>query len=78
MKKLALAILAASGLTAATFALAPAATAAPSGTGSAQQTVDQLQAQGHRVILNKVGSESLDQCTVSSGRRRDHAAEPVG
>ena len=54
-----------------TFGLAAPATAAPSGGGSAQDTVNQLQAQGQRVILNKLGSASLDQCTVSSVRAGD-------
>jgi hypothetical protein len=48
MKKFAFATLAASGLAAATLGLAAPAVAAPSGTGSAQDTVNQLQANGYR------------------------------
>ena len=71
MKKLAVATLATSGLAVVTLGLAAPATAAPSGAGSAQDTVNQLQSEGRRVILNKVGSQPLDQCTVSSVRAGD-------
>ena len=71
MKRFALATLAASGLAAATLALAAPTAAAPSGAGSAEDTVNQLQAEGHRVILNKVGAAPLDRCAVSSVRSGD-------
>jgi hypothetical protein len=47
---------------------AQSATAAPSGPVSAQDTVNQLRSEGYRIILNKVGCGSLDQCTVSAVR----------
>lgn len=52
---------------AAALATAQPATAAPSEPTSA--AVDQLQAQGHRVILNKVGAGSLEDCAVTALRR---------
>jgi hypothetical protein len=45
--------------------LAPAALAAPSGAGFAQHTINALQADGYNVIVNKVGSAPLGQCTVT-------------
>lgn len=85
MKKFTFATLAATGLAAATIGLAGPAMAAPSGGGSAQDTVNSLQANGYRVILNKVGSAPLDQCTVRSVRpgrditqtRTDSGGDPV-
>jgi hypothetical protein len=59
---------AASGLTAATIGLAAPGVAAPSGPGTAQDTVTSLQANGFKAILNKLGSAPLDQCTVTAIR----------
>ena len=50
------------------FASAPAS-AAPSGQTSAQSTISDLEAQGFRVILNKVGNAPIDQCTVTAVRQ---------
>lgn len=36
--------------------------------GSAQQTINRLQSEGYRVIVNKVGNGSLDRCSVKSVR----------
>jgi hypothetical protein len=72
----ALTLLAASGLTAATIGLAGPAVAAPSGIGSAQDTINQLQANGYRVILNKFGDAPLDLCTVTSIRPGREITEP--
>ncbi|WP_234815732.1 hypothetical protein [Mycolicibacterium boenickei] len=47
---------------------APAA-AAPTGQTSAQATIAELEAQGFRVILNKVGNAPMDQCTVTAVRQ---------
>ncbi|MBV8927605.1 MAG: hypothetical protein JO152_00590 [Mycobacteriaceae bacterium] len=41
---------------------------APSGSGSVQDTVNSLQADGYRVILNKTGSAPLAQCTLTAIR----------
>lgn len=45
------------------------ASAAPTGQTSAQATISELEAQGFRVILNKVGNASMDQCTVTAVRQ---------
>jgi hypothetical protein len=74
--KSACSVLVTSGLAAATLGLAAPAVAAPSGTGSAQDTVNQLQANGYRVILNKIGDAPLDQCTVASVRPGREITEP--
>lgn len=51
------------------FAASAQATAAPSGHTSAQATISDLEAQGFRVILNKVGNAPMDQCTVTAVRQ---------
>ena len=57
-----------SGLAAAIIGLAAPAVAAPTGPGSAQQTISELQAQGYTVIVNRVGNAPLDQATVVAVR----------
>ena len=49
------------GVAAAIIGLAAPAAAAPTGPGSAQQTINELQAQGSTVIVNRIGSAPLDQ-----------------
>jgi hypothetical protein len=68
MKKFGIAAAMVSGAAAAIVGLAAPATAAPSGPGSAQQTISQLQAQGYKVIVNRVGNSPLDQATVVAVR----------
>ena len=63
MKKFGIAAAMVSGAAAAIIGLAAPAAAAPAGPGSAQQTIDQLQAQGYKVIVNRVGNSPLDQAT---------------
>jgi hypothetical protein len=58
----------AGGLTAAVLGLAAPAGAAPTGPGNAQDTINQLQAQGYNVIINHVGSTPLAQATVVAVR----------
>jgi hypothetical protein len=53
---------------AAAMGFAGVASAAPSGPTTADQTVEQLKADGLTVILNKTGTAPLDQCTVDSVR----------
>ena len=77
MNKIAFATLASSGLAAATLGLATPAVAAPTGTGSAQDTVKQLEAGGYRVILNRIGGAPLDKCTVASVRPGRQITQPV-
>ncbi|MGA5540349.1 hypothetical protein ACPCIR_00730 [Mycobacterium sp. NPDC051198] len=59
----------ASVATALGFAASVPAYAAPSGQTSAQSTISDLEAQGFRVILNKVGNAPIDQCTVTAVRQ---------
>jgi hypothetical protein len=56
-------VLSAAGLT-----LAATAVAAPTGSSSVDETVNQLKADGYTVIVNKVGAASVDQCTVAAVR----------
>ncbi len=55
-------------LSAAALGWAGAATAAPSGPPSVEQTVNRLQAGGYTVIVNKVGAAPLGQCTLAGIR----------
>ena len=55
---------AAAGLSAAVLGLAAPAVAAPSGSGDAQQTVSQLEAQGNRVIVNRQSSAPLNDASI--------------
>lgn len=68
MKKLGLAAVAASGLAAAVLGLATPAVAAPTGPGHAQDTINELQADGYNVIINRVGTTPLAQATVVAVR----------
>jgi len=68
MKKLGLATVAACGLAAAILGMAAPAAAAPSGPGSAQNTINDLKADGYNVIVNRVGGTPLDQATVVAVR----------
>jgi hypothetical protein len=68
MKKFGFAATIVSGLGAAIIGLAIPATAAPTGPGSAQQTINELQAQGYTVIVNRIGTAPLDQATVMAVR----------
>jgi hypothetical protein len=68
MGTVAIATIATAGLAAATIALARAVSAAPTDVGTAQEAVNSLQAQGFRVIVHKVGSALLDQCSISAVR----------
>ena len=53
------------------------AAAAPSGIGSAQDTVDELENHGFNVVLNKMGPGPLDHCTVDSVRPGLTVIRPV-
>jgi hypothetical protein len=52
----------------AALVLAGIANAAPAGPSSVDQTVSQLQADGYQVIVNKVGTAPLSNCTTSAVR----------
>jgi hypothetical protein len=68
MKKLGFATVIAGGLTAAVVGMAAPAGAAPTGPGNAQETINQLQADGYNVIVNRVGTAPLEQATVVAVR----------
>jgi hypothetical protein len=53
------------------------AAAAPSGIGSAKDTVDELENHGFNVVLNKMGPGPLDHCTVDSVRPGLTVIRPV-
>jgi hypothetical protein len=68
MKSFTFPVIAAGAMATAALGLAGAAGAAPSGAVDASQTVNQLQARGFDVIVNKVGTAPLDRCVVSAVR----------
>lgn len=68
MNKIAVASAAAGVLAVATVTLAGAADAAPTGPPTAADTVTMLQAHGYNVVVNRVGTASLDTCTMYSVR----------
>jgi len=68
MKKFGFATVLTGGLTAAFLGLAAPADAAPTGPGNAQDTINQLQADGYNVVVNRVGITPLDQVTVVAVR----------
>jgi hypothetical protein len=68
MKKILVSSLAAGVLASAALGLAGAASAAPSGPSPVDATVRQLQAQGFQVIVSRVDTATVNQCTVSAVR----------
>jgi hypothetical protein len=68
MKNNLLTSLTAGALAAAALGLAGTAAAAPSGPSPVDATVSQLQAQGFQVIVSRVDSAAVDQCTLNSVR----------
>jgi hypothetical protein len=77
MKSFTFALVTTAGLAAAAVGSASPAVAAPSGVGTAQDTVNSLQAAGYTVVLKKVGNAPLDKCTVSAVGP-DHTAANTG
>lgn len=65
------------GLIAAAMGSAGLASAAPTGPVNAATTIQDLQAKGYRVILNKVGAEPLSACHVTSIRPGQPVTETV-
>jgi hypothetical protein len=84
IKKIGSTVAVAGGIAAAIIGLAAPAVAAPSGPGNAQQTINELQAQGYTVIVNRIGTAPLDQATVVAVRpgqtfsRRDTGVPGAG
>jgi len=68
MNKFGIATAMAGGAAAAIIGLAAPAAAAPTGPGSAQQTISELQSQGYTVIVNRIGTAPLDQASVVAVR----------
>lgn len=68
MKNNLLTSIAAGALASAALALAPTASAAPSGPSTVDATVSQLRAQGFQVVVNRVGTAPADRCTLSAVR----------
>jgi hypothetical protein len=68
MKKILFTSFAAGALASATLGLAGTATAAPSGPSSVDATISQLQSQGYKVIVSRVDSAAVNQCTLSAVR----------
>jgi len=68
MKRMTITVIAAGGVTAAVLGGAAAAVAAPSGGMSANDVINELQASGDNVVVNKIGSGSAESCMVMSVR----------
>ena len=68
MKKILFSSLAAGALASAALGLAGTATAAPSGPSSVDATISQLQARGFQVIVTRVDSAAVNQCTLHAVR----------
>jgi hypothetical protein len=77
MNSLVLAAVAAGSFIALTLGVPAGAQAAPSGIGSAQDTVNELENSGFKVVLNKMGAGPLDHCTVDSVRPGETVTRPV-
>ena len=68
MKQFVLGTLTVAGLAAAAFGSAAAVNAAPTGPSSVDATIGQLRSQGYQVIVNRVGTAPMSQCTVHAVR----------
>ncbi|KWX25685.1 hypothetical protein [Mycolicibacterium wolinskyi] len=77
MYELAVAALTGSALSALTLGFPAETLAAPSGIGSAQDTVNELEQDGYRVVLYKMGPAPLDRCTVDSVRPGEAVTQTV-
>lgn len=64
MKKLGFAATVATGLAAAVIGLAAPAGAAPTGTGSAADTIASLESSGNQVVVNNLSGAPLDEAKV--------------
>ncbi|KGI67190.1 hypothetical protein MJO55_06465 [Mycolicibacterium rufum] len=69
MKTFTITTAAAAALTAGVLGLAAPALAAPSGAGSAADTISALEAQGNRVVVNRQSSTPLEEASVVSVTR---------
>jgi hypothetical protein len=64
MNRFSIATIAGGAFIALALGLPASAQAAPSGIGSAQDMVNELENSGYKVVLNKLGTAPLDHCTV--------------
>jgi hypothetical protein len=76
-RSLATAAISAAVLASATLVHAGVAIAAPAGPGTVNQMVSQLQAAGYEVIVNKVATTPLSQCTIDAIRPGQPTLEPI-
>jgi hypothetical protein len=76
MRKVTFATIATAGLAAATFGLASPASAAPTDTGTARDTINELKAQGYTVIVNKAGNAPLGTPGRTPGRPEPWTISP--
>ena len=77
INRLTLSTISAGAFVALAMALPAGAQAAPSGIGSAQDTVNELEDNGFKVVLNKMGAGPLDHCTVDSVRPGETVTRPI-
>ena len=68
MRKILFTSFVAGALASATLGLAATAVAAPSGPSSVDDTIGRLQAQGFNVLVSRVDSAAIDQCTLNAIR----------
>jgi hypothetical protein len=68
MKNILLTSLAAGALASAALGLAGTASGAPSGPSSVDATISQLQSQGFQVIVSRVNSAAVNECTLNAVR----------
>ena len=68
MKKILVSFLAAGALASTGLGLAGTASAAPSGPSSVDATISQLRTQGFEVIVSRVDSAAVNQCTLNAVR----------
>ena len=68
MRKILFTSVVAGALASATLGLAATAVAAPSGPSSVDDTIGRLQAQGFNVLVSRVDSAAVDQCTLNAVR----------
>jgi hypothetical protein len=68
MKKILFSSLAAGALASAALGVAGTASAAPSGPSPVDDTISQLRAQGFNVIVSRVDSAAVGQCTLNAVR----------
>jgi hypothetical protein len=77
LNALTFAAIAAGAFIALAVGLSASAQAVPSGIGSAQDAVNELEDNGFNVVVKKIGAAPLDHCTVDSVRPVGPVIRPV-